>query len=77
MLTLSYDDIVKQIPRLSAEERTRLIRVIADSLLEGDESRPRKKHSILEFEGVGAEIWQDIDSDEYLRQLRSEWDHRP
>jgi hypothetical protein len=34
-------------------------------------------HSILELEGLGAEIWEGIDAQEYVDQLRSEWDDRP
>jgi hypothetical protein len=33
-------------------------------------------HNILEFEGVGAEIWDGIDAQEYVNQLRDEWDER-
>lgn len=41
------------------------------------EEAPRKKHSILELAGLGAEIWEDIDAQEYVNQLRSEWNKRP
>lgn len=38
-------------------------------------------HSIMELEGLGAEIWKDekgelIDAQEYVNELRREWDHR-
>ena len=32
-----------------------------------------KQHSILELKGLGKEIWQDIDVDEYLNRERSSW----
>lgn len=35
-----------------------------------------KTHSILELKGLGKEIWQDVDTDEYVNQLRDEWDRR-
>jgi hypothetical protein len=31
----------------------------------------------MELHGLGAEIWQGIDAQEYVEQLRSEWDDRP
>jgi hypothetical protein len=34
-------------------------------------------HSIMELEGLGKEIWEGVDPDEYVRNLRHEWDHRP
>jgi hypothetical protein len=73
----TYQDILARLPQLSVEERTRLIRAIADSLLDSGAAPPPKKRSILEFEGVGAELWKDVDSDEYLNQLRDEWDQHP
>lgn len=33
-----------------------------------------KQRSLLELEGLGAEIWQGIDAQEYVNQLRDEWD---
>ena len=40
------------------------------------------KRSIMELEGLGAEIWTDqkgalLDAQEYVNELRREWDHRP
>jgi len=31
------------------------------------------KHSILELEGLGAEIWKGIDAQEYVRKERAAW----
>ncbi|MCK4766033.1 MAG: hypothetical protein KAW12_27790 [Candidatus Aminicenantes bacterium] len=33
-----------------------------------------KKHSLLELEGLGEEIWKDINVDEYIDQERNSWD---
>ncbi len=40
------------------------------------------KHSIMELEGLGAEIWKGkdgtpADAQDYVNELRWEWDHRP
>jgi len=32
--------------------------------------RPR---SLMELDGLGSEIWQAVDIDQYLRQERSSW----
>ena len=29
-----------------------------------------------EIRGLGKEIWQDIDAQEYVNQMRDEWDKR-
>ncbi len=71
---LSLTQIADEIRSLSVEERKQLIALIVDSLTE---PQPDEEHSILELEGLGAEIWQGIDAQEYVNRLRSEWDHRP
>jgi len=35
------------------------------------------KRSIMELYGLGEEIWQGMDAQEYVNELRREWDHRP
>ena len=34
------------------------------------------KHNIMEFHGLGKEIWEGIDAQEYINKLRDEWDRR-
>jgi hypothetical protein len=70
---MTLQEIFEEIPKLSRQERKELIHTLVDSLTEVDEP---KQHSILELEGLGAEIWEEIDAQEYVNQLRSEWDDR-
>jgi hypothetical protein len=65
----------EQIRSLTPEQKLRLIALIASELAEGLPQRP--KRSIMELHGLGAEIWQGIDAQEYVDQLRSEWDTKP
>ncbi len=71
---MTVEAIMEEIRSLSLTERKRLISAIVDTLTESSASVP-KKRSILEFEGVGAEIWQGVDAQEYVNQLRDEWDN--
>jgi hypothetical protein len=73
---MTLDDIVQEVRALSVEDRKRLIGLIVDTLTESEAPPAPKKRSILEFEGLGAEIWKDIDTDAYLNELRDEWDQR-
>jgi hypothetical protein len=44
---------------------------------EGDESQPDApvgKLHIADIEGLGKEIWTDVNVDEYIQQERSSWD---
>jgi len=71
---MTVEAILEEVRELSMPERKRLIGLIVDTLTEPVDQPTGKKRSILEFEGVGAEIWQGIDVQEYLGQLRDEWD---
>jgi hypothetical protein len=70
-----YSQHIKPLP---PADRLRLLALMAQGLTDQeapDEARP--KRSILELHGLGAEIWEGIDAQEYVNQLREEWDHRP
>ena len=69
----SYNDYVRGIQHLKPEEQLRLVEIISGSLKRTLEKR-RVKHSIMELEGLGAEIWKGIDAQEYVRKERESWD---
>lgn len=73
---LTYHDIVQEIPRLTMQERLRLLRVIAETLEEND-VLPSKSLNILQFEGVAARLADDEDPRDHVRRLRDEWDEHP
>lgn len=71
---MTITEIMQQAKSLSLQERRELVKLLNDSLRQLEEP---KKHSILELAGLGAEVWKGIDPQEYINQLRSEWDERP
>ncbi len=70
---MTLDTIIHEIRSLPVEDRKQLVMAILDSLTE---EQPAKTHSALEFRGVGAHL-RDMDAQEYVNQIRAEWDHRP
>jgi hypothetical protein len=74
---MTVAEIMEQAKSLSREERKTLVKLLVDTLDMPTVSPSGKKHSILELAGLGEEIWEGIDVQEYLNQLSSEWDHRP
>ena len=71
-----YDHHIKP---LSVNERLQLASIITQQLAEKNisvEPAEKPKHSIMELHGLGAEIWQGIDAQEYVDKLREEWSHR-
>jgi hypothetical protein len=75
---MTVAEIMEQAKTLSIQERKELVKQLVDTLGTPVSKAPdREKHSILELAGLGAEVWKDIDAQEYVDQLRSEWDKRP
>jgi hypothetical protein len=78
MATKTVEDIYEQhIKPLPAVDRLRLVELIAHGLgaSVGDDLQPSR--SLLELEGLGEEIWQGIDAQVYVNELRRDWDQRP
>lgn len=72
---MTVEALKEEIRTLSVAQRKRLITLIVDTLVD---SPPVRKRSILEFEGIAAHLRdENVDAQEYVNQLRSEWDHRP
>lgn len=71
-----YRQHIKPLPQ---SERIKLLAKIAEELTNGEEenSSQQKTASIMELHGLGAEIWKEIDAQEYVNSLRDEWEHRP
>lgn len=69
-----YEQHIKLLP---AADRLRLVELIVHELAAtvGRDLPPPR--SLLELEGLGAEIWQGIDPQVYVTELRREWDQRP
>ena len=70
-LPKGYKEVLEQVRRLDTDEQRRLLRELT-ALIEPQEP-VQGQRSILELSGLGKEIWQDIDVDEYLRQERQAW----
>jgi hypothetical protein len=71
--SLAYADYIQGIQSLTPEEQLNLLEVISVNLKKTWEHK-RAKHSIMELEGLGAEIWQGIDAQDYVRKERESWD---
>lgn len=70
--SLSYHDYVQGIQNLKPEELLNLLDVISATLKTMMQQK-QVKHSIMELEGLGSEIWEGIDAQEYVRKERESW----
>ncbi len=59
----------QRIRNLSTSDRLRLLALIAQDL-----QPPTKTiHRLSELRGLGKEIWQGVDAQQYVSELRNEW----
>lgn len=73
---MSVSEVLLQAKALTPNERKELLKLLHDlvtrDLVTKDDQKP--KRSLFELAGLGKEVWQDIDTDAYLNELRDEWD---
>jgi hypothetical protein len=72
--TLTLDHVLDQSVRLSVPDQLRLISLLAQRL-RGHIGDRGESVDILSTLGLGAELWQEIDTDAYLERERSSWDN--
>jgi hypothetical protein len=71
MSTITYQRVLGQAERLSPNDQLRLLEELAASVRR--RVLPGKRRSIMELEGLGQEIWQGIDAQEYVNRERDAW----
>ena len=69
---LTYDDLVATLPTLETEEQIDLLEALS-SVLKKSVARKGREHSLLELEGLGAEVWSRVDVDQYISRERDSW----
>jgi len=72
MSTVTYHHVLGQAERLSPDDQLRLLEDLAANVRR--RVMTGKRRSIMELEGLGQEIWQGIDAQEYVNQERDAWD---
>jgi hypothetical protein len=69
MATISYENALQMAESLPREEQLRLIQELAQHAEDSAEG----KTSVLELCGLGQEIWQQLDAQEYVNGERASW----
>ena len=70
-MPIPYEQILRDVESLSRAEQLRLISELAENLRE--EALPEARTSILDLQGLGKEIWQGLDAQDYVDRERSSW----
>jgi len=72
MQTVTYAKSLDLVQKLDLSEQMELIDQLTD--LVRQRMTTHQSHSILELQGLGKEIWQDIDAQKYVDRERASWD---
>jgi hypothetical protein len=67
----TYQEVRRQIESLTLDEQKRLMEELASIV--NHRKIADSKPSILDLEGLGKDIWQGIDAQEYIDQERQSW----
>ncbi len=75
---MSLQMMIQEVQILSPEERKQLMHILLDMIIEPSQSESElSQRSLLDCYGLGAHAYDRTDAQEYVNQLRSEWDDRP
>lgn len=64
---LTLDDLIEAAKQLSPDSRERLVRALTVKPTE-------PSHEITELRGLGKEIWNNQDAQEYVNNERDDWE---
>lgn len=71
MASPTYEEVLNSASQLTTDDQLKLLAELVTRMREN--SQPRPKRSITELRGLGKEIWQGIDAQEYVNQERDSW----
>ncbi|MCL2131307.1 MAG: hypothetical protein FWH36_02440 [Lentimicrobiaceae bacterium] len=63
--------IFREIDLLNYTDKLRLLSYITDNLIRSD---AKIKHSLSELKGLGKEVWQNGNIDNYIKKERESWE---
>lgn len=69
----SLEQVVEAVKRLSTADQLRL-QAELETILHEQAMASQPKRSIMEFKGLGKEMWRQIDTTAYIQAERDSWD---
>lgn len=71
MSSYTYEEVRDYVMRLDLEDQLELFKFLANILL--PKVKIEAQHSLLELEGLGQEIWEGVDAQQYINEERDSW----
>jgi hypothetical protein len=67
-------DVINRFQKLSPDEQDQVLEEIQAIVRQRVKNAHRHKHSIMELEGMGKELWRGIDVEKYIEEERNSWE---
>ena len=71
MSSYTCEEVRDHVIRLDPEDQLELFKFLANILL--PQVKIETQHSLLELEGLGQEIWEGVDAQQYINEERDSW----
>jgi len=65
--------IVRDIKALDYQGKLEILEQIVRFLRRPGIKKPKRKPSLLELEGLGKEMWKDVNVDDFIEEERNSW----
>ena len=76
MSTNAYQKVLQLALSLTPDEQLQLIEDLIQNIRQTCKIEAKPRHCIMEIKGLGKEVWQAIDVDQYIAEERASWDDR-
>lgn len=74
MALATYHQVLNMARRLERAEQLKLLQALLGEIGSDVGRDAAKKRSILELKGLGREVWQGVDVEQYIQEERASWD---
>ena len=74
MSTNTYEEVLNYARQLPTDEQLLLLQELAALVRQQITIKEEPLHSFLVLEGLGKEVWEDIDGKKYLEEERNSWE---
>jgi hypothetical protein len=71
------NQVLNQVQHLEPDDQLRLLEELEALVYQRVLTSEEPLHSFLELEGLGQEVWEGVDAQEYVNQERASWNGYP
>ena len=74
--SIMINKILYEITKLAFSEKLELLDNLVKQIKEQEFKKRDSKYTLLQLKGLGKELWQEVDVENYINTERNQWDVR-